>query len=313
MPSYLGYVGLLWLSILTFKAVRFIYLHVRHSSLHRYNYKKGTEQPWAFITGSSDGIGLGFAHELARSGFNIMLHGRNPKKLEGVRKTLAQEYPKSEIRVVVADVCDSTPMPKRINAILEVLRDLHLTILVNNVGGPPPGMEPLYKPLDANVDTDIEGLIDMNIRFMAYLTRSVIPLLTKNQRPSLIINTGSFSDAGLPWLSMYSGAKAFVRTWSTSLGRELRADNRDVEVLTIVPATVTDVSFRKEVPTLVQPNIRTFAKASLQKVGCGRYVVAGYWVHDILTAILGLLPENVLSSILVDSIRTEAEKDKKRD
>ena len=313
MWSYIGYLGIFWLSTLVIKLTRFLHLHMRPSSLHRYKYNKGSEQPWAFVTGSSDGIGLGLAHELAQSGFNIILHGRNPTKLEGVRRTLGQEYPQSEIRVIVADVSDSAQMQMRISSIVEELRHLHLTVLINNIGGPPPLMEPLYKPFASNIDTDIEGMLNMNIRFTIYLTRALLPHLTKNQKPSLIINIGSFADVGMPWLSMYSGTKAFINGWSSALARELKAEETGVEVLAIVPVRVTDVSFRKEAPTLVQPNVRTFARASLQKVGCGRHVVAGYWVHDVVISLLSLLPESRFSKILVKSITAESLKDMKRD
>ncbi|KIN05144.1 hypothetical protein OIDMADRAFT_142894 [Oidiodendron maius Zn] len=313
MWSYVGYLGIFWLSILVIKLTRFLYLHVRPSSLHRYKYNKGDEQPWAFVTGSSDGIGLGLAHELAQSGFNIILHGRNPAKLEEVRRTLGQEYPQSEIRVIVADVSDSAQMQSRISSIVEELRHLHLTVLINNVGGPPPLMKPLYKPFAVHIDTDIEGMLNMNIRFTIYLTRALLPHLIKNQKPSLIINIGSFADIGMPWLSMYSGTKAFINSWSSALARELNAEETRVEVLAIVPVRVTDVSFRKEAPTLVQPNVRTFARASLQKVGCGRHVVAGYWVHDVVISLLGLLPGSRFSKILVKSIKAESLKDMKKD
>lgn len=43
-------------------------------------YEYGTNS-WAVITGASDGIGLAFAKELAKEGFNICLIARNPKKL----------------------------------------------------------------------------------------------------------------------------------------------------------------------------------------------------------------------------------------
>jgi 17beta-estradiol 17-dehydrogenase / very-long-chain 3-oxoacyl-CoA reductase len=39
------------------------------------------ERSWAFITGSSDGIGKAIAFELAKQGFNIVLSARTPAKL----------------------------------------------------------------------------------------------------------------------------------------------------------------------------------------------------------------------------------------
>ncbi|KAL4892350.1 hypothetical protein BDV59DRAFT_180528 [Aspergillus ambiguus] len=309
----LRYVGLFCLSFLSYQFFHFLALHLRSSSLHRYNYSKDGQKPWAFISGSSDGIGRGFARELARSGFNIILHGRNPTKLENVRQALAAEFPQASFRIVVADVCESeSQVLRRIDAIVEELRDLHLTVLVNNVGGAPPRMEPLYKPLEAYLPRDIDGMISMNLRFTAHLTRALLPLLI-GQNPSLIINIGSMADVGLPWLSMYSGAKAFVMAWSTALGREMKVERKNVEVLGIRLMTVTDTSFRKEIPTIMQPDARTFAEACLQKVGCGRLVVTGYWAHDVMLSIVSLLPEKMVLKISSDSIKKEAEKDKKRD
>jgi 17beta-estradiol 17-dehydrogenase / very-long-chain 3-oxoacyl-CoA reductase len=314
MYSYTSILGLLWISSIALKFLRFLYLHLRPSSLHRYAYRSGASPPWAFITGSSDGIGLAFAHELARSGFNIVLHGRNPAKLAAARDALAQEHPAAEFRIVVADVCAGEPqLQTRIAAIVEELRGLHLTVLVNNVGGPPPNMEPLYKPLAENLATDIEGFISINIRFTVHITRSVIPLLTARGMPGLIINIGSMAQEGLPWLTVYSGAKAFVKSWSAALAREMKAEKRNVEVLGIVPVSVTNVSFRKEVPTLALPDARVFARAGLQKVGCGRNVVAGYWMHGIMEEVMSWLPESLLLNTMIDSIKAEAEKDKKRD
>ena len=48
-------------------------------------YGKGT---WALITGSTDGIGFGFARNLAKRGFNIVLCARNPEKLKKRKKEI---------------------------------------------------------------------------------------------------------------------------------------------------------------------------------------------------------------------------------
>jgi 17beta-estradiol 17-dehydrogenase / very-long-chain 3-oxoacyl-CoA reductase len=314
MYSYTSILGLLWISSIALKFLRFLYLHLRPSSLHRYAYSSGDSPPWAFVTGSSDGIGLGFAHELAQSGFNIVLHGRNLTKLVAARDALAQEHPGSEFRIVVADASEGGPqLQTHIAAIIEELRGLHLTVLVNNVGGTPSTMEPLYKTLDKNLPTDIELLISLNIRFTAHITRSVIPLLTARGTPGLIINIGSMAQLGMPWLTIYSGTKAFVNSWSAALAREMKAEKRNVEVLGIVPMTVTNVSFKKEVPTLTQPDARVFARAGLQKVGCGRNVVAGYWMHGIMEEVVSWLPESLMLKSTIDGINAEKAKEKKRD
>ena len=53
----------------------------------RYNFKKRYgEDAWAMITGSTDGIGKAFAEVLAEQGFNIIIVGRSPEKLEKTKQ-----------------------------------------------------------------------------------------------------------------------------------------------------------------------------------------------------------------------------------
>ena len=47
-------------------------------------------QKTILITGSTDGIGLETAKLLVSQGHHVLLHGRNPKKLEQVQKTLLE-------------------------------------------------------------------------------------------------------------------------------------------------------------------------------------------------------------------------------
>ena len=63
-------------SFLGFLSRQFCRRKIDH--LQRYG-GKGT---WALVTGSSDGIGLEFARQLAREGFNICLVSRTESKLK---------------------------------------------------------------------------------------------------------------------------------------------------------------------------------------------------------------------------------------
>ena len=46
-------------------------------------------QKTILVTGSTDGIGLETARMLVSLGHNVLMHGRNPAKLENVEKTLS--------------------------------------------------------------------------------------------------------------------------------------------------------------------------------------------------------------------------------
>lgn len=310
--SLFALIGAAWVSFLFLKLLYFIYIYTRPSSLKRYHHKDGDKLPWALVTGASDGIGRGFAQELAQRGFNVILHGRNPVKLDGVKAQLVKDYPLLSFRIVVADAADSGPdMIKQIDKIVQSLRETNLAVLINNVGGPPPRMEPLYKKFDDNTPSDIDGMIAINNRFTTQLTSAILPLLLSHQ-PSLIMNIGSAADIGMPFLSMYSGAKSFITAWTRALAREMKAENRNIEILGISLVTATSVSFRKEPTSFFLPDARTFAAASLDRVGCGETVLMGYWTHAIMKAAIDLLPEFLLSRMLENAVFEETKKDMKR-
>lgn len=55
---------------------------------------------WALVTGFTEGIGFGFAQELARLKYNLVLVGRNDTKIQYAIRWLKQIYPAIEIKVI---------------------------------------------------------------------------------------------------------------------------------------------------------------------------------------------------------------------
>jgi short-subunit dehydrogenase len=117
-------------------------------------------------------------------------------------------------------------------------------------------------------------------------------------------------------MQLYSGAKAYGERWSEALHMEMKAENIDIEVLHILTgmvATPREQPHRK--PSLVTPSPRRFASTTLNKVGCGRSQVAGYWVHEAQFGPMMALPDWLKYKIMINIIKGEVvkEKDKKRD
>jgi short-subunit dehydrogenase len=92
-------------------------------------YGKGS---WVVITGGSDGIGYGFAQELAKLGFNMVLIARNKKKLKDTAIFLAGRY-KIEVITIQKDFT-KTYESDFYDEIMEKISHLDVSILVNNVG-----------------------------------------------------------------------------------------------------------------------------------------------------------------------------------
>jgi 17beta-estradiol 17-dehydrogenase / very-long-chain 3-oxoacyl-CoA reductase len=219
-----------------------------------------------------------------------------------------------QFKVVVADSSLTGPeMLADIERIVDSLKGVHLTVLVNNVGGPPPGMSPLYTTFGESKVKDIDATIALNIRFTALLTNKILPLWKVTSSPRLILNVGSIAEIGAPLAATYGGTKAWITSWTKGMRREMKGEGRDVEVLAVLPLLVTGVSFRKKEAGVMLPDIRMFARSCLRLVGCGRAVVLGWWVHAIEVWLFDLVPEGILDWVLWDMVKKEAAVDKKRD
>ncbi|MEX3007788.1 3-ketoacyl-ACP reductase [Hoeflea sp. TYP-13] len=85
----------------------------------------------AFVTGSSRGIGLGIAIELAKSGFNIALNGRQDNdEMEAAAKAIAAEG--VAVVKIAGDVSDLSQHERMLDTAEEAVGPL--STLVNNAG-----------------------------------------------------------------------------------------------------------------------------------------------------------------------------------
>jgi NAD(P)-dependent dehydrogenase (short-subunit alcohol dehydrogenase family) len=121
---------------------------------------------WAVITGGSDGIGLGIAHRLAMNKINVVLVARNETKLKEKVAEIKKLYNvKAEYRI--ADFGKGMT-PEFYTKLEETMKDLDVSILVNNVGM---GMRAFHIS-DAQGIWD-QGIINMVPQFM--MTKVFLP------------------------------------------------------------------------------------------------------------------------------------------
>ena len=273
--------------------LRFVYLYTRPSSIKHYLYG---DEPWALVTGASDGIGLGIAHELAVNGFNIVLHGRNPEKLQRAKSQLEGEHKHLQFKVAVLNASSATG--QQIEALAASVQGLNITVLVNNVGG---GAK--IQPLEKTTTEDLDSLINVNARFPAQLTRALLPKLARKDGPTLIMNIGSLADSGVPYATVYGGSKAFNMAMSSSLAMEFKAEGKNTEVLAIPAGRVTDVAHSKEPSSFFTPTARVMGKCCVDRVGCGRKVVIGCVSHAMQKFVVDLLPSIVYEMLVVPTMR----------
>ena len=159
----------------------------------------------ALIGGSSKGIGLGIASQLAESGASVCLMARNESKLEEI----VNQLPNSENHsYLVVDFSNFEEYKIKIEAYLE---NNQVDILVNNTQGPPAG-----NSLSKDIDSYQEAF-DLLFKSIVYTTSLVVPKMQKNKW-GRIINVASVSvKEPLNYLVLSNSIRSAVVAWAKSL------------------------------------------------------------------------------------------------
>ncbi|KAG5457336.1 MAG: hypothetical protein BJ554DRAFT_2683 [Olpidium bornovanus] len=184
-------------------AAGFLSPYVRPSRLRRFN-RADKRRPWAVVTGASDGIGKGFAQELAAARFNVVLVARDEAKLADVAREIEYEFPGASTRVLVTDAGrrDQASFLAKLDATVAALPG-PVTVLVNNVGRANAHVDVLAR----QDDYDLADVVVVNDVFPVLITKRLLPTLERNQ-PSLILNVGSYaSETAIPHLAVFCGTK----------------------------------------------------------------------------------------------------------
>ena len=182
------------------------------------------------ITGATSGIGEGCARRFAKGGYNLIITGRNGKKLEALKQELGNGG--TEVLTLCFDVRDREAAKTAIDGIPEAWQDID--VLINNAGlarGLEPEYEGSFDDWDQMIDTNIKGLLTM--------TRLIVPGMVKRNKGH-VINIGSVAgDAAYAGGNVYCSTKAAVKALSDGL----RIDVADTNI------RVTDIK-----PGLVETN-----------------------------------------------------------
>ncbi|KAH7378897.1 hypothetical protein BKA64DRAFT_686867 [Cadophora sp. MPI-SDFR-AT-0126] len=194
--TVLFHLGLLTVILSLYKFLWFYFL--RQSPLHV--FKHGQES-WALVTGSSGDIGLGFAEELSEHGFHLIFLGPDLEKIEEAKARIGVTSPRTKVEIFVVDA--SNMSFSGVDEILKAVGIFHITILVNNAGVSGPSFTEPFNRFAEYTLAEIGSITDINTRFIMYLTRGLIPTLSKNS-PAVIMNLDSMTQSGLPYDVLYS-------------------------------------------------------------------------------------------------------------
>ncbi len=250
----------------------------------------------AVVTGASSGIGEALARELARRGYGVALVARNIDKL----RTLADEIGATgtAAHVVGTDLSDRTARSHLLARITDL--GVEPDILVNNAGVSTLGPVASSDPADEMemVEIDVMAVVDLCSRFL--------PGMVERGRGAVlnVASTGAYQP--LPGQAAYGAAKAFVLSYTQSLGGELLGTG--VTATTLCPGPVDTgfgerAGFTKEdasaaLPAFLWETAPSVARAAIDGLASGRAVVIPGTGNRAAAAVSRLIPNRVLVPLI---------------
>lgn len=244
--------------------------------------------PLGCITGATSGIGLGFARELARRGYRLLLCGRRREILETRARELEGEFGTS----VALSLGDLTDPAYRRELIRTMEADLPSVLVLNAGFGT--GSNFTQVPLEVH-----NTMLDLHSRVPMEICRALVPGMVARGSGSIIAVSSLASISPMPGNGVYSGSKAFVNQFMRSLGMELW--DQPVVVQSLLPGfTYTDFHSRMETWTMERKNrglIRwqtpdQVAKTSLNAPKHRLQVIPG-WSNRLLFNLSRFIPQGI--------------------
>jgi NAD(P)-dependent dehydrogenase (short-subunit alcohol dehydrogenase family) len=192
----------------------------------------------AFVTGSSSGIGLLTAVELARAGYRVIATMRDTSRRQRLDEATAAAGIAPYVDVRALDVTEFDYVPSFINRVVQDYG--RIDVLVNNAGFAVAGFAE-----DLSLE-EIRSQFATNFFGQVAVTKAVLPTM-RTQGSGHIIMISSISGLhGAVSVSSYSASKFALEGWSESLRLELNA--LGIKVVLVEPGSFqTDIWTRNAV------------------------------------------------------------------
>jgi 3-oxoacyl-[acyl-carrier protein] reductase len=207
---------------------------------------------YAIVCGSTQGIGLAIAEELALLGANCTLIARNEEKLKEALLHLDISL-RQQHNFLVVDFSKSVEVKK---IILAHVQNNSVHILVNNTGGPPAG---------AIVDAAEQNFLDAFNQHLIcnhILAEAVIPSMKANAYGRIINIISTSVKIPLKNLGVSNTIRGAVASWAKTMANELGQYN--ITVNNILPGSTKTQRLDSLIRTTAEKMRRTVEEVEKQ-------------------------------------------------
>jgi short-subunit dehydrogenase len=241
----------------------------------------------ALITGASAGIGATFAHQLAASGYDLLLVARRGDRLQTLADQLSAQH-SIQCEVLSADLA-SADAATVVMAHLDQL-NWHIDFLVNNAGLSG------HSTFAKTPWSQLNGEIQLMIGTLTELTHRIAPGMMERGW-GRIINVSSLAALSPPAESLlYSAIKSYVLVLSQSLDMEFKPHG--VHVTALCPgfthSEFHDVMGTRDtanhLPSLLWQQPQDVVRAGIAAVMACKPVCVPGVVNKILAAVMRPMP-----------------------
>lgn len=272
-----------------------------HRIKHSINREK--TRPLALITGGSSGIGFALAREFYVKGYDVVLVGRDEKKLRRAAVRLVQMGNKPKKKAEKASLfwggrvetvsCDLTRQEECFR-LHELYRDRSVEVLVNCAGF---GVYGQFAETDLQQEME---MMEVNCGAVHLLMKLFLLDMEKRGRGT-ILNVAS--SAGLvpggPCMAAYYATKAYVTSLTQGVAEELRARRSSIRVAAFCPGPVDTPFFGRAGigASATASTPEDVAKAAMRGLECGKTVIVPGFGNRMACVVARLLPAKVILSV----------------
>ena len=207
---------------------------------------------YAIVCGSTQGIGLAIAEELALLGANCTLIARNEEKLKSAIQHLDIAL-RQQHGFLVADFSKPRELKQIIHAHVQTT-PVH--ILINNTGGPPAGAI-----FDAD-EEDFLNAFNQHLICNHILTKAVVPSMKKDSYGRIINIISTSVKIPLKNLGVSNTIRGAVASWSKTMANELGQFN--ITVNNILPGSTKTQRLESLIKATAEKNKKTIDEVEKQ-------------------------------------------------
>jgi len=225
-----------------------------------------------WLIGASEGLGRSLAHQMSRTGIDLVLSARSEDRLQ----ELVAELP-GKASYVPIDIADRSS----VEAAAKEVGEIDGVVFLAGV----------YWPIAATEwDAEkVEAMFDINLTGAVRVLGQVVPRFVEKGEGHIVL-TGSLSGyRGLPGAIGYSASKAGLFSLAESLHGDLRGTDIDVQIINpgFIRTRLTDKNDFK-MPAILEPD--EAGRVFFEKMNGGSFASHFPWAFGMIFKLSQLMP-----------------------